>query len=50
QRNSYSVKEKQKAVELVYHTSNTYATNYYSLDLIMLGHTSFSEEEVELYE
>ncbi|CAG8830065.1 3288_t:CDS:2, partial [Gigaspora margarita] len=37
QRNSYSVKEKQKAIELAYRTSNTYAANYYSLDLTMLG-------------
>lgn len=37
QRNSYSVEEKQKAVELACRTSNTYAANYYSLDLTMLG-------------
>ncbi|CAG8846317.1 2729_t:CDS:1, partial [Gigaspora margarita] len=37
QRNSYSVKEKQKAVKLAHRTSNMYAANYYSLDLIILG-------------
>ncbi|CAG8840308.1 26291_t:CDS:1, partial [Gigaspora margarita] len=37
QRNSYSVEEKQKAMELAHQTSNIYATNYYSLDLTMLG-------------
>ncbi|CAG8822149.1 22358_t:CDS:2, partial [Gigaspora margarita] len=37
QRNSYSVEEKQKAMELARQTSNTYAANHYSLDLTMLG-------------
>ncbi|CAG8755052.1 27520_t:CDS:2, partial [Dentiscutata erythropus] len=42
QRNSYSVEEKEKAVELAHCTSNTHAANYYSLDLTML-------EEAQLY-
>ncbi|CAG8836962.1 4384_t:CDS:2, partial [Gigaspora margarita] len=52
QRNSYSVEEKQKAVELAHQTSNTYAANYYSLDLTMLGQwvKQFSQEETQLYE
>ncbi|CAG8838534.1 32107_t:CDS:2, partial [Gigaspora margarita] len=37
QKNSYLVEEKQKAVELACQTSNTYAANYYSLDLTMLA-------------
>ncbi|CAG8784932.1 3502_t:CDS:2 [Gigaspora margarita] len=37
QRNFYTVEEKQKAVGLAYRTSNSYAANYYSLDLTMLG-------------
>ncbi|CAG8819817.1 18583_t:CDS:2, partial [Gigaspora margarita] len=49
QRNSYLVEEKQKAVELAHRTSSTYAANYYSLDLTMLGHASFPKEEVKLY-
>ncbi|CAG8817754.1 18508_t:CDS:2 [Gigaspora margarita] len=38
QRNSYTVEEKQKAVKLAFHTSNSHAANYYSLNLIMLGY------------
>ncbi|CAG8744511.1 46448_t:CDS:2, partial [Gigaspora margarita] len=37
QRNSYTVEEKRKAVELVLCTSNLYAARFYSLDLTMNG-------------
>ncbi|CAG8720241.1 145_t:CDS:1, partial [Dentiscutata heterogama] len=37
QRNSYTVEEKNKAVELARRTSNSHTAQYYSLDLTMLG-------------
>ncbi|CAG8802685.1 14665_t:CDS:1, partial [Cetraspora pellucida] len=37
QRNLYSIEEKCQAMELARRTSNTYAANHYSLDLMMLG-------------
>jgi transposase-like protein len=46
QRNSYTVKEKQKAVELARRTSNKHAAQYFTLDLTMLGRwvKKFSQE------
>ncbi|CAG8805347.1 34613_t:CDS:2 [Gigaspora margarita] len=48
QRNSYTVKEKCKAVELVCHTSNKFAAKTYFLDLTMLGQwvKSFSQDNL----